>query len=138
MDVKTVELHYKKPNDDVCILDITRQVEHSIVDSEMSSGIAIIHTVCSNASITTMEYEPGSISDLSNALKKFMPKKAEMNQHLPHGEDHQDIRPSMIGSSITIPFKDNRVMLGKWQEVVLIDFDGADNKKKVVVQIMGE
>jgi secondary thiamine-phosphate synthase enzyme len=142
MKVKTVVLHYKKPTDDVYLEDITRQVEHSIVDSKMNDGIATIHTDCPDACITTMEYEPGSIKDMKDALEKFRP----LNGHaVPHngnggmnGHDSQDIRPSLIGSSITVPFKDNREMLGKWQKVVLIDFASNTEEKRVIVQIMGE
>jgi secondary thiamine-phosphate synthase enzyme len=149
MKIKTVVLHYKKPSDEVYLTDMTRQVEHSIVDSGMNDGIAIIHTECSNTCITTMEYEPGSIHDMQMALTKLIPN-GHANGHSEHngnglhanasqnGHVKQDIRPSLIGSSITVPFKDNREMLGKWQKAVLIDFGSAKDEKRVIVQIIGE
>ncbi len=144
MKIKTVVLHYKKPTDEVFLTDITRQVEHSIIDSKMDDGIAIIHTDCPSACITTMEFEPGSIHDMEEALNKLNPQSnGHEAEHLADKDSsnyhHQhDIRPSLIGSSITVPFKDNREMLGKWQKVVLIDFDGSKEEKRVIVQIMGE
>ncbi len=135
MNVKTVELHYKKPKDGVHFIDITRQVEHTIVDSKMNDGIAIIHAHNPNTCITTMEFEPGSIKDMHHALKNMIPKKGAKGKRIAHGKD---VRPSLIGSSIAVPFKDNREMLGKWQKVILMDFDGREDEKKVIVQMMGE
>lgn len=147
MKIKTVVLHYTKPTSEVCLTDITRQVEHSIVDSKMEDGIAIIHTDCPNACITTMEYEPGTIHDLQEAFGKI----ASHNGHNGHaanngkvangngnGNGHHDMRTTLIGSSITVPFKDNREMLGKWQKAVLVDFDASTEEKRVIVQIIGE
>lgn len=130
MHVKTVELHYKKSTSEIEFIDITRQVEHSIVDSKMNDGVAIVYAKDPTTCITTMEHEPGAINDLRNMLKKMKGKGA--------GDGHMDARPTLIGSSITVPFRDNREMLGKWQKVTLIDFDGETTTKKVIVQIIGE
>jgi thiamine phosphate synthase YjbQ (UPF0047 family) len=130
LNVKTVELHYKKPDSSIHLTDITRQVEHSIIDSKMNDGIAIIHTNCPNACITTMEYEPGTISDMQEALEKLIPlnghngKPHANGNGVANGNHKSDSRPSM--------------MLGKWQKVVLIDFDASIDEKKVIVQIIGE
>jgi secondary thiamine-phosphate synthase enzyme len=131
MQVKTVELHYRKPSDEIGYTDITRQVEHAIVDSKMDKGIAVVYAKDPNTCITTMEHEPGAINDFHKTLNKIDARTAK-------GKGHRDVRPALIGSSITVPFKDNREMLGKWQKVVLVDFDGHENTKKVIVQIMGE
>ena len=159
MKIKTVVLHYTKPTSEVFLTDVTRQVEHSIVDSKMEDGIAIIHTDCPNACITTMEYEPGTIHDLQEAFKKIHPlnghnghngnnghngSNGHNGQHLgnngngTNGNGHHDIRTTLIGSSITVPFKDNRELLGKWQKAVLVDFDSSTGEKRVIVQIIGE
>ncbi len=143
MKIKTVVLHYTKPTSEVFLTDVTRQVEHSIVDSKMEDGIAIVHTDCPNACITTMEYEPGTIHDLQEAFKKFSPLNGH-NGHSAHNGNgthmngNHDVRTTLIGTSITVPFKDNREMLGKWQKAVLVDFDHSTGEKRVIVQIIGE
>lgn len=132
MDIKTVELYFKKENNGIALIDITRQVEHSIVDSKINNGIATVFSGSANASITTMEYESGTIKDLNDALAKLVP-----NENLKKNGVH-DVRTVLVGRGITIPFKDNRMMLGKWQEIILIDFDENNDEKKVLLQIMGE
>ena len=146
MKIKTVVLHYTKPTSEVSLTDITRQVEHSIVDSKMMDGIAIVHTDCPNACITTMEYEPGAIHDLQEAFKKLNPQNGHNGHDGQHnnggangnGNGHHDVSTTLIGAGITVPFKDNREMLGKWQKAVLVDFDASTCEKRVIVQIIGE
>ncbi len=135
MNIKTVELEFKKDEEGIGMVDITRPVEHSVVDSLINNGIVTISSANPNVCVTTMEFEPGAKKDLQDAFERIAPKSA----HEPKGHhEMQDIRPSLLGPSITIPFKDNRIMVGKWQQIVMIDFDGAENRKKIVVQIMGE
>jgi secondary thiamine-phosphate synthase enzyme len=136
VDIKTVELYFKKEHDGIGLLDITRQVEHSIVDSKMNSGIATIHSENPNVCITTMEFEPGTIKDVTDAFERFAPSNGQKKGS--RSNEIADVRPALVGPGITIPFRDNRIMIGKWQEIVMIDFDGTENKKKIVVQIIGE
>lgn len=138
MNIKTVELEFKKGEEGVGLVDITRPVEHSVVDSLMSNGIVTIHSVNPNVCITTMEFEPGTIKDMKNAFERMAPKSAGSKPRAKGAPEAQDVRPSLLGPGITIPFKDNRIMVGKWQQIIMIDFDGVENRKKVVVQIMGE
>ena len=136
MKIKTVELHFKKDTEDIGFVDITRPVEHSIVDSKMRDGIATIHSADPNVCITTLDNEIGNITDVKAALERIAPSKAHQNGNGEHGQ--HDIRPSIVGPGITIPFKDNRIIIGKWQQIFMIDFDGMEMPKKVIVQIMGE
>ncbi len=130
MNVKTVEMEFKKDHEGIGFIDITRPVEHSIVDSNMQNGIATIHSVNNNVCITTMDNEKGNMSDIKDAFQRLFPEGIE-------GTKDMDVRPSIVGPSITVPFRDNRIILGKWQQIFMIDFNGTD-RKKVVVQIMGE
>lgn len=136
MKIKTVELHFKKDTEEMGFIDITRPVEHSIVDSEMKDGIATIHSSDPNVCIITMDNEIGNIRDVKAAFERLAPSKRNGNGAAMEHPKY-DIRSSIIGPGITIPFKDNRIIIGKWQEIFMVDFDGTA-PKRVVVQIMGE
>ena len=133
MKIKTVELHFKKDTEDIGFVDITRPVEHSIVDSKMRDGIATIHSADPNVCITTLDNEIGNITDVKAALERIAPSKGHQD-----GVPHHDVRSSIVGPGITVPFKDNRIIIGKWQQIFMIDFDGMETPKKIIVQIMGE
>jgi secondary thiamine-phosphate synthase enzyme len=136
MNVKTVELEFKKDKEGIGLIDITRPVEHSIVDSKMNNGIVTIHSVDPNVCVTTMEFEPGTIKDIKDAFNRIAPSlKRARQKGMP---ERQDVRSAIMGPGITIPFNDNRIVIGKWQEIIMIDFDGVENRKKIVVQILGE
>lgn len=135
MNIKTIELEFKKDKEGLGLIDITRPVEHSVVDSEIQNGIVTVHSADPNVCITTMEFEPGTIHDIREAFERLAtPESKEKNGKA----ERQDARPVLVGPSITIPFKDNRIVIGKWQEIILMDFDGIQNGKKVIVQVMGE
>ena len=137
MKIKTVELHFKKDTEDMGFVDITRTVEHSIVDSNMRDGIATIHSSDPNTCIITMDNEIGNIQDVKAALDRLAPTRKAGNGAV--GEHPKyDPRSSIVGPGITIPFKDNRIIIGKWQQIFMLDFDGMENAKRIVVQIMGE
>ncbi len=137
MEIETIELEFKKDKHGLGLIDITRPVEHSIIDSKIQNGIVTIHSMDPNVCITTMEFEDGSIKDMKDAFERIATKEAKKGRK-EDGEERQDARPVLVGPSITVPFRDNRLVVGKWQEIILMDFDGVQNRKKVVVQVMGE
>lgn len=166
VNVKTVELNYDKAVEGINITDITRQVEHCVIESHVKDGLAIVHVSSPDLSISTMEYEPGSISDLKNAIGKLMPnghtngvgkKKIrgfrsggmgaavsyiETNKNKASEETDtgkSNIMHAIMGPSITIPITNNRILVGIWQKVVLLDFEKQiGGRKKVILQIVGE
>jgi thiamine phosphate synthase YjbQ (UPF0047 family) len=160
MKVKTVELHFNKTEEGVQVTDITRQVDHSVIDSQMQDGIVIVHVSSPKLSISTMDYEEGNIHDLKTALTKLEQKEKgtsiyghsvggmgtavsyieHKGKHLglPRAEGDRSIMHAILGPSITIPVKGNRTMLGKWQQILLWDFGKMAEVKRVVVQIIGE
>lgn len=162
MNIRTVELNFDKKEDGLSITDITRQVEHSIIETKINNGMVTVFVESPHTSVSTMEFEPGMISDVKNAIKKLMPNGDEhhyglgganlmngANGHSGGSNGHSngnsnghseacDPLHSLIGPSITLPFKDNRLMLGKWQEIVLLDFASDRARRKVILQIIGD
>jgi len=164
MNVKTVELHFNKTEDGVQITDITRPIEHSVVDSHIIDGLVIVHVSTPRTSISTMEYEPGSIKDMKDAIGRLVTNGngngthnriyghgvggvgtavsyIERNRKTREGEpvaEEGKVMHAILGPSITIPIKDNRIMTGMWQKIVLLDFSRDAAQKKVTLQIVGE
>lgn len=141
MHIRTVELNFDKQAGGIDLTDITRPTEHSVVESKMNDGIVVVQVVSRNVCVSTTEYEPGMKSDIKAAMERL---GANMNGHAnEHANVHAaaspaDPRASLVGSTVTVPFKDNRLMLGKWQQIVLIDFNRDTDRRKVIVQIIGD
>ena len=105
-----------------------------------SSGELRRYDSGSTSGVTTIEYEPGLLKDIPAAFEKIAPQDAHYHHEETwhDGNGHSHVRASLLGCSLTVPFKDGRLLLGTWQQIVLIDFDNRPRKREVVVQLSGE
>lgn len=122
------------------MVNLTEDAEESVEKSKMSSGIMTVFVIGSTASITTIEYEPGLLKDLPEALEKIAPYSKDYEHHKTWGDYNgaSHIRASLIGPSLALPFKEGKLLLGTWQQIVLIDFDTHPRERTVVFQLVGE
>ena len=122
------------------IIDVTPEVDSAVKRSGINSGTVTVFISGSTAGITTIEYEPGLLQDIPEALDKIAP----MNKRYFHdatwgdGNGFSHVRAALVGCSLTVPFNAGRVLLGTWQQIVVIDFDNRSRKREVVLQMMGE
>jgi secondary thiamine-phosphate synthase enzyme len=120
--------------------DITRQVAAAVARSTLTSGAAVVFVVGSTAGLTTIEFEPGAVADLNALFERLAPRDADYRHHLRWGDDNgsSHVRAALLGPSITVPFTDGQLILGTWQQVMLLEFDTRPRDREVVVQLIGE
>jgi secondary thiamine-phosphate synthase enzyme len=134
---KTINIQSKGEND---MIDLTIPTSEAVVETKLKSGIVTIFVAGSTAAITAMEYEHGLQVDFPEMLSRIAPK----NLHYEHdktwhdGNGHSHVRASLVGPSLTIPFKNNNLMLGTWQQIVLMEMDTRKRERKIIFQIIGE
>jgi secondary thiamine-phosphate synthase enzyme len=133
----TLRVETKKESD---IVNLTETVQSAIDESGIKSGLATVFVPGSTASITTTEFEPGAFTDLPAALERFSPTRADYAHHQTWGDDNgrSHVRASILGPSLSIPFQDSRLMLGTWQQIVLVELDTRPRRREIVLQILGE
>ena len=122
------------------ILDITGELERLVAGSGLQSGTLTVFCPSSTSGLTTVEYEPGAISDLKGMFEELVPSTRDYahNATWGDGNGHSHMRASLLGSSLTIPFVEGSLTLGTWQQVIYIDFDIRPRQRELVVQMMGE
>jgi len=122
------------------IIDITNQVAESVKNSSIKNGTATVFVSGSTAGVTTIEYEPGLLKDLPETFEEIAPmnKRYHHNDTWHDGNGYAHVRSALLGPSITVPFNDTRMLLGTWQQIVIIDFDNRNRQREIVVQILGE
>jgi len=122
------------------VLNITEHVRDAVASSGMKDGIVCVFVPGSTAAITTIEFENGVIQDLVQAIERIAPEDIPYAHDAAwhDGNGHSHVRSALIGPSFTAPFSDGRLLLGTWQQIVLLDFDNRDRKRKVIVQVVGE
>lgn len=120
-------------------IDLTADLQQAVRESGIREGIAVLFVIGSTAALTTMEYEPGLVSDLQRALEGIAPTHASYAHEARWGDDngHAHVRASLLGPSLTVPIVQGQATLGTWQQVVLIDFDTRPRQRRVQIQILG-
>jgi secondary thiamine-phosphate synthase enzyme len=120
------------------IVDLTEGVLAVVRQSEVGHGLVSVFVTGSTAAVTTMEYEPGGVQDLQAALERLVPRAGDYAHNVLNGDDnaHAHLRASLVGPSETIPLVDGRLVLGTWQQVVLLDFDTRPRRREVHVQVL--
>ncbi len=122
------------------IIDITSQIEQQLAEVNINSGTVTLFVTGSTAGITTIEFEPGLISDFKGMWERNVPQNItyEHDRRWGDGNGYSHVRASLLGASLVVPFTDKKLMLGTWQQIVLVDFDNRHRSRQIVLQIMGE
>jgi secondary thiamine-phosphate synthase enzyme len=120
------------------IVDLTEGVAAVVRQSEVTAGVAVVFAPGSTVGVTTMEFEPGGVADLRALLERLMPSAGEY-EHNARNHDtnaHAHLRAAVIGPSESVPVVDGRLVLGTWQQIVLVDFDDRPRERQVTVQVL--
>lgn len=121
------------------VLDITPAVENKMKKLSLKDGIVNISVCGSTGALTTCEYEPGLVQDIKDFFDKLIPAGPyQHDQTWGDGNGHSHLRASLVGPSVTFPFKNKSLMLGTWQQIIFIDFDNRSRSRKIILQFVGE
>jgi secondary thiamine-phosphate synthase enzyme len=120
------------------IVDITRQAQAAVAETGAADGQATAFVRGSTAAITTMEFEPGGVHDLRVLLDRLIPVDGDYEHNrLNHDTNsHAHQRASIVGASEVVPVEDGRLVLGTWQQLVLIDFDDRPRERTIMIQVI--
>jgi secondary thiamine-phosphate synthase enzyme len=120
------------------VVDLTDGVARVIAASGVERGLVTVFAVGATVGVTTMEYEPGGVSDLQRLLDRLIPVDGDYEHNrLNHDSNsHAHLRAALIGPSETIPIVEGRMTLGTWQQVVLVDFDDRPRERTVSVHVL--
>ncbi|HNR13137.1 MAG TPA: secondary thiamine-phosphate synthase enzyme YjbQ [Thermodesulfobacteriota bacterium] len=128
-----------KTTSETDIIDITPQVTEVLRNSGLREGVAFLFVSGSTAALTTIEYESGVVNDLIEIIEKIVPRDIPYQHNLRWGDGngYSHVRASLLGPSLNIPVVNRKLLIGSWQQIVLLDFDNKPRTRGVVVQIIG-
>jgi secondary thiamine-phosphate synthase enzyme len=120
------------------IVDLTEGVKSVVRTADVDHGLVTVFATGSTVAVTTMEYEPGGVSDLQALVDRLIPQRGDYEHNrLNHNTNsHAHLRAALIGPSETISLIEGHLALGTWQQVVLIDFDDCPRRRTVTVQLL--
>ncbi|MGD9116703.1 MAG: secondary thiamine-phosphate synthase enzyme YjbQ [Dehalococcoidia bacterium] len=122
------------------IIDITAEVQKQLSATKLKEGTVTLFITGSTAGITTIEHEPGLLADFKAMWERLAPKDIpyQHDKAWGDGNGHSHCRASLLGASLVVPFTGNSLMLGTWQQIVVVDFDNRARSRQIVVQVTGE
>lgn len=122
------------------IVDITGKVAEKIRSADIETGICLLFTPSSTSGLTTIEYESGCLQDLQRVFEKIAPSSDDYahNARWGDGNGHSHVRAALLGASVTIPIENYQLMLGTWQQIILVDFDIRPRRRRIRIQVLGE
>ena len=120
--------------------DITERVNQIVSGSGIRSGIVNVSGTGSTLGITTIEYEPGAVSDLKRALDKIAPENDNYAHNARWGDHNgfSHLRSALVGTARSFPVIDGAPNLGTWQQIILCDFDDRPREREITVTVVGE
>ena len=123
------------------IENITQEVGRALAGTGLRSGVLTVFVKHTTASVMIIEDEPGIRADTKSLWNRLIPPDPHwQHNQLNAGEDngHSHLRAQLQGCSLTVPFTDGELVLGTWQQVVIVDFDTRARARELVVQVLGE
>ena len=122
------------------MVDITDKVQKIVDRTKTKDGVASLFIPGSTAALTTIEYEPGLLSDFPRMLERMVPKSAsyEHENRWHDGNGHSHVRASLLGPDLSVPYKERRLLLGTWQQIVLVELDIRPRDRTVIVHLVGD
>jgi secondary thiamine-phosphate synthase enzyme len=119
------------------ILDITPQITKAVRGAKVERGVVHLFVKGSTAALTTIEYEPGALSDLQRALEQIAPMNAEYahNQRWGDGNGYAHLRAALLKPDLCVPIRSGKLALGTWQQIILIDFDNRPREREILLTI---
>lgn len=134
---KAIKINSNGEND---MVDTTDQTLKAVQETNIKDGIVTVFVSGSTGAITTIEYEPGLRSDFPKMLNRIVPRNIdyEHDKTWHDGNGHSHVRASLIGPSLTIPFKDGNLILGTWQQIVFFELDTRSRERTITIQMIGE
>jgi secondary thiamine-phosphate synthase enzyme len=120
--------------------DVTPLVASALERSGATAGVVTVFVVGSTAAVTTIEFEPGAVADLNRVFEALAPRAGEYRHHLRWGDDNgsSHVRAALLGPSLAVPFADRKLVLGTWQQIILLEMDTRPRRREIVVQVVGE
>jgi len=121
------------------VVDVTGEVRQRIRKAGIGEGVTHLFVAGQTVALTTLEYEPGAVSDLKRALQRLAPDDLdyEHNARWGDGNGRSHIRAALVGPDLTIPVRGGELLLGTWQQIVLVELDLRGRKRKVHLSVIG-
>jgi len=121
------------------VLDLTAAVAAQVEHIGVAEGLLTLFISGSTAALSTIEFESGVVNDLRAAIDRLFPREIpyEHDRRWGDGNGYSHVRAAFLKPSLSIPVTGGRLLLGTWQQIVLLDFDNRPRQRLIQGQVIG-
>src|ERR671912_2741306 len=115
------------------LVEFTEAVQDKLAESSVADGVCFLYVQHTTAGLTINENaDPDVPRDMLHALRTLIPQHG---MDFRHNEENSDahIKASLVGSSVTVPFHNGELLLGRWQGIFLCEFDGGPERQVIMM-----
>ena len=115
------------------LVEFTDEVQQKLTASNLQEGVVLLYVQHTTAGLTVNENaDPDVPRDLLHLFRTLVPQHG---MGFRHGEENSDahIKATLVGSSVTIPFREGKLLLGRWQGIFLCEFDGGRERQVIMM-----
>jgi secondary thiamine-phosphate synthase enzyme len=136
----TVETNAKADEGFISVYNITPKIQPLLLEIPLTNGTVTFFVPATTASIGTIEYEAGLLTDFKKMWQRIVPQDINYTHKFLWDESnaHSHVRASLMGASLVVPIVNKRLTLGQYQQIVLVEFDNRERSRQIVAQFMGE
>ncbi|WKK83453.1 secondary thiamine-phosphate synthase enzyme YjbQ [Marivirga arenosa] len=121
---------------------IERDIEQNMPElRNIEAGIVHIFIHHTSAGLTLNENaDPTVRGDFERHFNKMVPENMDYYQHTQEGPDDMPahIKASLLGSSVSVPIQNGKLLTGTWQGVYLCEHRNHAGSRKITITIMGD
>lgn len=121
------------------MVDLSDPMDSLLKRAKIHQGVLWANMVGSTGSLTTIEFEPGVVADLKDAIDRLAPRDMTYAHELAwhDGNGHSHVQAALLGPSLSVAIRNGRFALGTWQQMVAINHDNRPRRRTIAVTLMG-
>jgi secondary thiamine-phosphate synthase enzyme len=117
------------------MFDLTDRVQRAVQQKQILDGFVIVYSPHTTAGVTIQENaDPDVQQDVLEKLQRMIPQGESYYQHA-EGNSDSHVKTSLVGNSITVMIESGKLVLGRWQAIYFMEFDGP-RERKVMIKLI--
>ena len=117
------------------LVDVTDAVVRAVVELDLRQGAVLVASPHTTAGVTVNEgYDPDVAGDLVRRLERLAPREGQGDRHA-EGNSDAHLAVALVGTSGVLPVAADGLVLGRWQRIFLLEWDGPRARRLLVSSI---
>jgi secondary thiamine-phosphate synthase enzyme len=131
-----------KTNERTDLVNLSSEIRAFVDRTGLKDGYVQVSCLHTTAGLLINEWQEALLADVKSMIDQMVPRETYYKHNDPEFSDcdrhnaDSHLKNVVVGHSLTVPIAEGKLVLGKWQSVILSEFDGP-NERKLFLQAFG-